>query len=70
VTELGDILARYFRVFIEDQIAQRKFNDATEVIEEALRLLEVRESRDQALQLRWATLKGSCSGPPLARSSS
>jgi antitoxin ParD1/3/4 len=41
VSELGDIrLARYFRVFIEDQIAQRKFNDATEVIEEALRLLE------------------------------
>jgi putative addiction module CopG family antidote len=50
VTELRDILARYFRVFIENQIAQRKFNDATEVIEEALRLLEVRESRDEALR--------------------
>jgi antitoxin ParD1/3/4 len=51
VSELGDIrLARYFRVFIEDQIAQRKFNDATEVIEEALRLLESRDARDEGLR--------------------
>lgn len=38
-------LARHFQVFIEDQIAQRKYNDASEVIEDALRLLETREAK-------------------------
>ncbi|MFL6846525.1 MAG: type II toxin-antitoxin system ParD family antitoxin [Allosphingosinicella sp.] len=42
-------LARHFEVFIEDQIAQRKYNDSTEVIEEALRLLERKEAREAAL---------------------
>jgi len=39
MTEQPLRLARYFEVFIEDQIAQRKYASATEVIEEALRLL-------------------------------
>ena len=43
-------LARHFKVFIEDQIAQRKYNSAEEVIEEALRLLERREARELALE--------------------
>jgi antitoxin ParD1/3/4 len=38
-------LARHFEVFIEDQIAQRKYNDACEVIEDGLRLLEEREAK-------------------------
>lgn len=38
-------LARYFEVFIEDQIAQLKYNDANEVIEAGLRLLEEREAK-------------------------
>jgi antitoxin ParD1/3/4 len=38
-------LARHFEVFIEDQIAQRKYNDASEVIEDGLRLLEEREAK-------------------------
>jgi antitoxin ParD1/3/4 len=37
-------LARHFEAFIEDQIAQLKYNDSTEVIEDALRLLEAREA--------------------------
>jgi antitoxin ParD1/3/4 len=37
-------LARHFEVFIEDQIAQRKYENSTEVIEDALRLLEAREA--------------------------
>ncbi|MGZ8286733.1 MAG: type II toxin-antitoxin system ParD family antitoxin [Allosphingosinicella sp.] len=42
-------LARHFRVFIEDQIAQRKYNNPTEVIEDALRLLEAREAKLDSL---------------------
>ncbi len=53
-------LARYFEVFIEDQVAQRKFGSATEVIEEALRLLEAREAGQAAL--RRALLRGEESG--------
>jgi antitoxin ParD1/3/4 len=37
-------LARHFEVFIEDQIAQRKYENATDVIEDGLRLLEAREA--------------------------
>ncbi|MEA3008571.1 MAG: antitoxin ParD1/3/4 [Sphingomonadales bacterium] len=47
-------LARHFEVFIEDQVARQKYEDATEVIEAALRLLEAREAKleqlSQALQ--------------------
>jgi len=49
MTEQPLRLARYFEVFIEDQIAQRKYGSATEVIEEALRLLEAREARSDAI---------------------
>lgn len=42
-------LARYFEAFIEGQIAQRKYGDATEVIEDALRLLEAREAKLEQL---------------------
>jgi antitoxin ParD1/3/4 len=42
-------LARHFEVFIEDQIAQRKYNDSTEVIEDALRLLEVHDAKLEQL---------------------
>ena len=42
-------LARHFEVFIEDQVKQRKYNDASEVIEEALRLLERRDAKEEAL---------------------
>ncbi|MEA3051486.1 MAG: antitoxin ParD1/3/4 [Sphingomonadales bacterium] len=37
-------LARHFEVFIEDQIAQRKYENSTDVIEDALRLLKAREA--------------------------
>jgi antitoxin ParD1/3/4 len=43
-------LARHFEVFIEDQIAQRKYNDPSEVIEDALRLLEEREAKLDGLR--------------------
>ncbi|HET9640680.1 MAG TPA: type II toxin-antitoxin system ParD family antitoxin [Allosphingosinicella sp.] len=53
-------LARHFEVFIEDQIAQRKYENSTEVIEDALRLLEARE---RALdQLRRAVAESEASG--------
>jgi antitoxin ParD1/3/4 len=42
-------LARHFEVFIEDQIAQRKYANATEVIEDGLRLLEAREAKLEQL---------------------
>ncbi len=53
-------LARHFRVFIEDQILQRKYENATEVIEDALRLLEAREAKHEAL--RRALIAGEESG--------
>lgn len=43
-------LGRHFDVFIEDQIAQRKYNDPSEVIEDALRLLEEREAKLDGLR--------------------
>jgi antitoxin ParD1/3/4 len=42
-------LAPYFEAFIEGQIAQRKYENATEVIEDALRLLEAREAKLEQL---------------------
>ncbi len=53
-------LARHFEVFIEDQVAQRKFNSPTEVVEEALRLLESREARLELLSR--ALIEGAESG--------
>jgi len=43
-------LARHFEVFIEDQIAQLKYNDPNEVIEAGLRLLEEREAQVEGLR--------------------
>jgi len=45
-------LARHFEVFIEDQVAQGKYQSATDVIEDALALLQERELEQlsQALQ--------------------
>ncbi len=42
-------LARRFEAFIEDQVARRKYGNATEVIEDALRLLEAREAKLEQL---------------------
>lgn len=53
-------LARHFEVFIEDQIAQRKYEDATDVIEDALRLLEARET--ELDRLRRAVAESEASG--------
>jgi len=57
-------LARYFRVFIEDQIAQRKYDHPTEVIEDGLRLLEAREAKLD--RLRSAVEAGIASGEAVA----
>ena len=43
-------LARRFEIFIEDQIAQRKFNDASEVLEAGLQLLEERDAKLDGLR--------------------
>jgi antitoxin ParD1/3/4 len=60
MTEQPIRLARHFEVFIEDQVAQRKYGSPTEVIEEALRLLEAREAGQATL--RRALLRGEESG--------
>lgn len=53
-------LARHFEVFIEDQVAKRKYASPTEVVEEALRLLQ---SREAALdRLRQAVADSEASG--------
>lgn len=53
-------LARHFEVFIEDQIAQRKYESSTEVIEDALRLLQAREAALD--RLRRAVAESEASG--------
>jgi antitoxin ParD1/3/4 len=57
-------LARHFEVFIEDQVAQRKYENSTEVIEEALRLLEAREVALD--RLRRAVAESEASGEAVA----
>ena len=42
-------LARHFEVFIEDQVAAGHYGSATDVVEEALRLLERRQAKEEAL---------------------
>lgn len=50
MTEQTDIrLARHFRVFIEDRVASGRFENPSAVVEEALRLLERYEAKDEAL---------------------
>lgn len=61
MTEQPIRLARYFEVFIEDQVARRKYGSPTEVVEEALRLLEAREARHDAIQQ--ALIEGEASEP-------
>lgn len=43
-------LGRHFQVLIEDQIAQRKYNDANQVIEAGLQLLAEREAEFDGLR--------------------
>jgi antitoxin ParD1/3/4 len=54
-------LARHFEVFVEDQIAAGKYASVSAVIEEALRMLERREAKMEAL--RQALIEGEESGP-------
>jgi antitoxin ParD1/3/4 len=42
-------LARHFEVFIEDQVAQGKYESSTDVIEDALGLLQEREAELEQL---------------------
>jgi antitoxin ParD1/3/4 len=53
-------LARHFQVFIEDLVAQGKYENATQVIEAALGLLEAREIALD--RLRRAVAEGEASG--------
>ena len=53
-------LARHFEVFIEDQVAQGKYENSTEVIEDALRLLKAREATLD--RLRQAVAESEASG--------
>ena len=56
-------LARHFEVFVEDQVAAGKYDSASAVIEEALRLLERHEAKLEAL--RQALIEGEESGEPV-----
>ncbi len=53
-------LARDFELFIEDQIAQRKYQTSTDVIEDGLRLLKAREA--ELDRLRRAVAESEASG--------
>lgn len=53
-------LARRFELFIEDQIAQGRYKDPSEVIEDGLRLLEAQFAEMEAL--RQALIEGEESG--------
>jgi antitoxin ParD1/3/4 len=57
-------VARHFEVWIEEQVASGRFGDPSQVVEEALRLLEQREAR--LADLRQAIQEGEASGPPEA----
>lgn len=54
-------LQRHFDIIIEDLIASGKYADEAAVIEDALRLLEAREAKLDAL--RDALIEGERSGP-------
>jgi antitoxin ParD1/3/4 len=53
-------LARHFEAFIEGQIAQLKYGSRTDVIEDALRLLEARQATLD--RLRRAVAESEASG--------
>ena len=54
------VLGDYFERFIQDEIASGKYASASEVIKDALRLLEIQETRTHAL--RAALIAGEQSG--------
>jgi len=53
-------IARHFEVFVEDQVAAGRYESASQVVEEGLRLLEKREAKVEAL--RQALVEGEESG--------
>jgi antitoxin ParD1/3/4 len=55
-------LARHFQVFIEDQVAQGRYETPTKVVEDALRLLQHEEEKRAALAS--ALVEGEESGDP------
>jgi antitoxin ParD1/3/4 len=57
-------LGQHFSAFIEGQIAQGRYDNASDVIRAALRLLEDEETRLSAL--RAALVEGENSGPSTA----
>ena len=57
-------LARHFEVFIEDQVRQHKYETATDVIEDGLRLLEAREAALERLRLAVAESEASGEAVP------
>ena len=59
-------LARHFEVFIEDQLAQQKYETSTDVIEEGLKLLEAREAALDRLRRAVAESEASGEAVPFA----
>ena len=57
-------LGEHFNTFIEGQVAQGRYDNASDVIRAALRLLEEQEAKLSAL--RAALVEGENSGPPTA----
>jgi antitoxin ParD1/3/4 len=49
-------LGRHFEAFVQDQLATGRYNNASEVLRDALRLMEERDTKLQALR---ATLNAS-----------
>ena len=49
-------LGRHFETFVQDQLATGRYNNASEVLRDALRLMEERDAKLQALR---ATLNAS-----------
>ncbi len=49
-------LGRHFETFVQDQLSSGRYNNASEVLRDALRLMEERDAKLQALR---ATLQAS-----------
>ena len=54
-------VSHHFEVWIEDQVAAGRYGDEAQVVEDALRLLELREAKLR--DLRQAIQEGEESGP-------